>query len=298
LHKLLRHPPFRDQTLAKAADRRSLVLEYLRQIGINAGSKRIGVVDVGWQGRLQNSLSQIMNSSLELSEVELSGYYYCLRRSSAQQHPASAKWSFTRGLSLFQNDSLMEVFTAADHGSVRSFHRANDGGIKPVFVGDENGPALDWGLKTQQNGILAFVNHLVLSLDPDELSPWQLAIFLHMAGQKAFERFTQSPSPEEAIVYGRFLHAIDQSQGITVEVAPQYNGKWLPVLTTYAGRAQAHILWPQGTIRRSRRSSAGLFLMAYKVYLWLISIRRLLRKVWSELLNGELPRSFPPPLRT
>lgn len=61
-----------DEIRRVAVGERSILLDYFRHVGI-LEKKRIGIVDVGWHGTLQDSISTLL--SLSGRKAEIRGYY-------------------------------------------------------------------------------------------------------------------------------------------------------------------------------------------------------------------------------
>jgi predicted HAD superfamily hydrolase len=246
--------------LSKSAARRSTVLEYLRQEGLTNGS--FAIVDIGWHGRLQTALADIVKHSTD-PYPPLTGFYFGLR--SIPDARAGSFDVFVEDSSRI-NETILEAFCAADHGSVVGFSFAANGRVEPDLAQPLNLEALQWGLPLQQAAIESFARNLTQTLDGIELDPEELAAHLKRTSLKAFSMFTNRPSVTEAEAFGRLRHAEDQTHSNPVEIAEDLGIRSLfEVLLSKRPRTKLKTLWLEGCFVRTT-NSAGLGIMLTRFF--------------------------------
>jgi hypothetical protein len=255
LAALLRDPEVEPLLLANAAARRRTTLGYLRQEGLFDGGP-IGMVDVGWHGRLQRSLHRLLVA--EGAPPPLGLYLGLVSRPADLPPDALHAWLAQAAT---VNPVLLEIFCAADHGTTRGYEAGPDGRLRPVLAEAVDRRVLDWGLAALQDGAVAFAGELAAALarHPDHgPEAWEGA--LRQAAPAAFDLFRREPDPAEAEAFGSFPHADGQTHDAWAECAPRP-----PLLgrlrlglglrdPAYAGH------WPEGSVRRGGGAVAeGLF---------------------------------------
>jgi len=249
---LLRDPEVEAKLLASAAERRRAALGYLRQEGLLEPGPQ-AMVDLGWHGRLQQSLQRLLEMGLgEGRAPDLTGYYLALVSRPPGFGPDAMRTYIRESRTVERlNPVLFEIFCAADHGTVRRYTRRPDGSFTAELAGATDEPVLSWGLRTLQDGTMAFVSELAGAMarmpshGPDA---WVDA--LRDAGTASFDLFRVDPSEEEAEVFGAFPHADGQSHDFRGECAPPVGP--LTRLRLGLGLKDAAYggHWPEASVRR------------------------------------------------
>jgi FMN phosphatase YigB (HAD superfamily) len=253
LAALLQDPEVTDLLLRGAAVRRRFALSYLAQQGLLDGGP-VAIVDIGWHGRLQRSLQQLLEQGAppDRPAPELHGFYFGLK-SQPPELPAGAIHSFVGEDSALNrlNPVLLEIFCAADHGTVRRYVPGRHGRIDAELAASSDERALDWGLATLQRAITAVTEELDHALARAPRQPLETWVeLLRDAGLAAFDLFRRDPTTEEAEVFGRFPHADGQLHDSWEDCAPPARGLQLLRLglglrdPEYAGH------WPEASVRR------------------------------------------------
>jgi len=265
LNRLLEDPEAEAAILDSAARHRALALDYFRTEGLFE-AVRPGLVDIGWQGRLQRSLCRMMQTEAPEFHTRLHGYYLGLRRHAAFEEGGRFKaFSAPRRTELLAAGSagvwaLVEVFTTADHGSLRRFERAPDGHVRPVLIESGFQEPLEWGAMVQQDAIVAYARELC---DAAKLGGLELdgeADGFKQAALQAFERFAAHPDRDEADAYGAYPEFSDQQHATGAELAsalrPVSVLPFLAMPEAFFGRG----VWHAGMLARSVPSAlrAGL----------------------------------------
>jgi FMN phosphatase YigB (HAD superfamily) len=129
---------YRWEILKVCQRNRHALYNYLKQIGLNPGSK-VALVDVGWNGTTQEAFELAV---CPLMDLEVFGYYFCLadtperlRREQTQRMSAminSATTSAATVASMYANRVAVELFFSAPHHSVIGL-RIGAEGVEPVL---------------------------------------------------------------------------------------------------------------------------------------------------------------------
>lgn len=250
---LLDHPDMQSLVLQNAAQARRHLLQYLRQEGFCDGTPS-AIVDIGWKGRLQSCLSRVLATDSDFaSALPMSGFYYGLAR---RPGPEAGKLLAFSQVGSSMNGPLLEIFCAADHGSVRRFTSNLAGESSPVLIEERDQQALAWGLMQQQQAIALFVDELTTCLDPLDFSPDELEACLTAGAAKVFALLTGRPNLQEATTFGGFLHANDQTHSDSRELAPAFSPadlvRWL---TGLGPRSVTKSFWAEASIVRALRGA-------------------------------------------
>jgi predicted HAD superfamily hydrolase len=257
LHQVFCDPDLQTKVLTRAAECREVALDYLRMAGVLDGGA-IGIVDIGWHGRLQVSLSRLLRSAGRSDRGGLTGFYLGLLK--RPDPMAGELHSFLDDAdpplpARIVNPSLLEVFCAADHGSVRGYRRVSESRVEPVLYASSNDLALRWGLVAQQEAIAAFSTAMIDAIATDSTDPSRWMSLLRVAAMRALTLFTRAPSREEADVFGRFQHATHQTHARAADLAPRLPlaKRWLTAAVPCSVRYEG--FWLEGSMRRSATPS-------------------------------------------
>lgn len=131
VQQLLEDADFSQALVAHVQEKRSLLLEYLKQEGLlDAGAA--GLVDIGWRGTIQD------NIALVAPHVRLSGYYLGLQRYLNPQPSSVSKAAFgpnanldLASVALIDAVAPLEIICNSDQGSVEGYMRTAHG-IKAI----------------------------------------------------------------------------------------------------------------------------------------------------------------------
>lgn len=250
LRPVLSQPPFDALIADRARTEQALCLEYLTDQGVLDAVPK-AIVDVGWKGRLQTALARMLR---EAGADAPTGFYVGLRERPDPVMSGESRTYFEGPDSLTLNPSLVELFSAADHGTTLGYERAPSGRAQPVLA-DAPRASIEWGLATLQDGICAFSASLLSSLPLLDEQPQAVSLGLRKSALASVGRVVRRPSPAEADVLGSFPHAAGQFHSDLAPLAPKVsvthliNGLLFPNSLT----AQTH--WPQATIVRSTQAN-------------------------------------------
>lgn len=252
-HILHNSPEFQTLVLERAAIARQTLVSYLNQEGIHAEA-RIAFVDIGWNGRLQRSLSQVMDIAGIKPLGGLMGFYFGLRqRLKASEEDKLFAWYYDEenDLKRFNNVVILEKFVEATHGSVIGYKKESDR-IDPVFKEEKNREALDWGLEVQQASILEFTDLLCSSmphLDKQELinpDNWTTITEILLTD------FCSKPSPLDARIFGSVSISEDQNHARSYPLAKPLTFKNCISLLMRKKPNVYNDLWIHGSLHLTR----------------------------------------------
>jgi predicted HAD superfamily hydrolase len=185
-----------------AEQKREVLKAYLQQEKMLDG-QAFGLVDVGWRGSLQISLENAFEIFGTRNPV---GFYFALDKpTGGLKHKGEAvAFFFNLNNSVgLRNDidyryvSAMEVFCAGCEGTTLDYTLQADGSVVPRLKHINNQPALDWGLKSFQQSVIAFVHHLV-ERSPSDISFDISPKLLREALDELFLTFNNTPTQQEA----------------------------------------------------------------------------------------------------
>lgn len=192
---------------------------YFQQEGINDGDK-FGLVDIGWNGRLQRSFSNLLAANSMYPDGGVYGFYFGLSRR-LKACPTDELLTYFCDVSgawqrdAFINKALLEVFVAADHGGTSKFQKI-DGRYSPVLRSENNDSAINWGLTLQQDAVDFFAHQLTQNLQPEDC---KIEHFVK-ASEMILRTMTMFPSQDEANVFGSFQTTEDQNDSISYDLSP------------------------------------------------------------------------------
>lgn len=245
----------RDLVLRCTAERRRTCLAYLRsQSLLDPG--QIGIVDIGWRGRLQRSLCRIVSTVEEQFEHRLCGFYVDLTGERIVDSGQMDTFSSLCPNSQFNWASrgpLFEVFCAAGHGTVRRYDLEADGNASPTLDGDRNPAAEGWGLAVQQDAVVAFAKEALHGFRLARINPLEHIDLLAGAALKIVMTFVDTPRRPEADAFGSFEHAYDEQHERLEEIAGRIDFRPHALLKRLGPsyRLRRISYWPEASITRS-----------------------------------------------
>lgn len=255
LKQVLRSKAVSNALRDHARNYREKVLAYLKQEGALTGTS-LNIVDIGWNGRIQDSLVRVLNGT----SIFVNGFYFGLKRYS---HPSSAqrKTAFFYSKNSprkFRNlgdkmNGILEVFASADHGSTKGYH-FDDGTERwlPTLYEWEEQTAKALGLVEFRKGIVAFaVEYASLSRFFDysgcQVEEIRTSLYLLMKG------FFHQPEAQEASLVGSVRWTSDQSSHIFRSFAPplSFREAIRYVFTPQSGKRMLITSWVEGSMAQS-----------------------------------------------
>ncbi len=202
LRGVMEAPEVLERVADRAREKRRVLLSYLAQEGV-VSSEPWGLVDLGWYGSLQNALSRLVAS---VGGSPPNGFYFallngaiadaCGARREAYYFDERTRSGYLRAVP--DVIPLMEMFCAADHGTVVDFVE-RDGRVDPILKEAGNEPVIDWGLPVVRQAITSFTEHLLV--DAAYVNPWA---DVRSATTDVLRSFWVNPSRAVAEVWGSF----------------------------------------------------------------------------------------------
>lgn len=267
-HKLceLLHDPEFLALLSISSNRAyELALEYFIQEGLLDNKQNpIAIVDVGWHGRLQRSIDNILTKA-NYSADQIYGYYFglfkqCVYPENNRVHGFACSPFFEENPNAWIKDypSLIELFLAADHPSVHAYAR-NNGKILPIFHKSNNNSRR---ILDRQEAILAYTTRYCAISTLINRKLIDHSIF----AISAFKNFLKTPSASQALVFFEDQHSEQQFESNFVPFI-----KFLNLKDTFYRNDGRWGIWPEGSHAVCHR-------------LWLYKTRKVALKVIRHLI--------------
>ena len=251
------HPKLRKLALERAAQRRELVIDYLRQERATDG--RNGLVDFGGVGSQMRALHTVLTEAgAERPKMFLVGLDDPVQ-AGLDPPVGTPPWLEDTECYLYDHrrvqgvlrdrgfGTCVQMFCAADHGTVTGYER-RDGMVSAVLSETRDDELITWGLPTLRAAITAFTEHLLLDpvcidLDADVREP----------GTAVTDLFWHDPTVAEAKAWGAFPFEGAQAAGTSRQhLAHRYG--WSGVLRGLRDRTFPNLGWMhwyEGSLRLS-----------------------------------------------
>jgi len=250
----------------RAAEARESLRIYLETQGVLA-AETIGLVDLGWNGRLQRSLSRMLRVSAPTRERRIHGFYFALRK--ADREAESGQFHPYCGPEIVEHRAygmLMELFCSAVHGGLLGFARNGDGSVKPMLVQEEDRAVLDWGLRILDRAILTAAENLLAAGAKMKMSAAEVGSALREPAAKTLNLLADRPTHQEAEAFGSFPFTYDQHHAEVFQMAPAYSAsRVLAMFLPASIRAKGRTMWIEATLVRSLGRWAPLALPLFGV---------------------------------
>jgi hypothetical protein len=240
---------------------------YFREVGLlDPAYKRVGIVDVGWVGRVQRSLESISRKS-GLDPERIHGFYLGLAVGSVHASGdrcvgmlADPNRAELTGSDQWVNAhrGMFEFFLRADHPTTVGYRVDGDGRHVPIF-GAPLSDSTKLEIQRKQDAIMAFVDRfcrleaLVGPALADALSP----------ADTQMRRLLERPTKEEARVFVAGRHSEHQVERDLAQMvrSPSIADAFRRHDTKRFG------LWPEGSFALSAAP-------------WLFKLRRFVVRIW------------------
>jgi hypothetical protein len=269
--KLIQNNESRVKLVEKAAEARSLYLEYLSQEGWQDGTT-FGLVDVGWRASIVGTLSSILS---ETSINEPHRYYFFGLNSEAYRiaGPGSVErlrpWLFDGSAGsgylpeLQAICTLMEMFCAGAHGAVIGLNRLG-GRIEPVLA-SETSPMQEWGLASIRETIYAFTDIFVEMLH-STIDLIDMDADVRRSVNQALRLFWLHPTVDEVREWGTFPVETSLNNGVVKTLAERvgFRELWTACRSRKFCIRSEHG-WGKGTAVQSRWPIRVLLTAAWRI---------------------------------
>jgi len=245
---LYNDPEIREQVLKISKIKRELTLEYLKQEGFKK-SGRIGVVDIGWKGRLQTSLSRILYNNGIYPESGITGFYVGLARKPSFMNDTYYVFFDDTYSHILRFPFLYELFTSATHGMCLGYQKTKSG-IVPVLKEEMSTEMINWGLEVQHKTTSYFTCFLT-----NNLMKYHVPIsHQQKISEILLNLFFNCPTKGEAMVYGMIKHYPDQEEQEKIDICTKLSPlEFLIVLLLGARKTERLLhkklpLWIEGSM--------------------------------------------------
>ena len=245
---LLGSAGFRAQVEKIVVEKREVALQYFEQEGL-FDQTPWAIVDLGWHGRLQQSLEKLLGMKRLTLTV---GLYFGLYADA----PALAKlckasyldWDLRcppESKDIPSLVFLMESFCTAPHGSTVGYRREPDGCIVPDCRQHGFEPLKTWGIYMVHSTVDEFAQKLEGLRLPEEILNWDTKpALLQMLGT-----FSRDPLAVEARAWGAFPYEDEQAGNVRERLTVPFKLTWenLKIALTYGDQrflpASWNVLW-------------------------------------------------------
>jgi predicted HAD superfamily hydrolase len=249
LKQAFQDPRIADKIIAKAESYRQKAISYFQQEGMGDGTK-FALVDIGWRGTSQTSLSKLLSIAKIYPEEGVTGFYLGVKNPVTPFQKDVNLGYFFHPNSPLERSSLLykemlELFTYADHPSTTAYEWI-DNIYQPVFREQLNKSALDWGITVQQQAIVIFAEYLTDVIASHECA----SDYFHEIIEKLLNIFMFSPTRAEAEAYGSFQFSSNITEDFFFEFAQVYDRKDLMHLFQYL-RGGVYPAWLPALVKRS-----------------------------------------------
>ncbi len=230
LRRLFETPSFVEEVESIVESQASLLKSYLKQCGVNGGG-RIGVVDIGWRGTIQDNIALIV------PEAHFFGMYLGLRRVINEQPENVSKAAYgpdentlSEPSLLFTNFAAMELLCNSPFGSVIGYN-ITDGCTNPQrHVDGEENLAYEDFVQPFQQGVLIAAKHWESYLERYMVSSNELhAISMHIwdtlrraPGEGLVDVYLRTPQPD-LFCYGERFNRSQYPSLSTIFLSPISN---------------------------------------------------------------------------
>jgi FMN phosphatase YigB (HAD superfamily) len=240
---------------------RALLLDYLRAKGFFT-CRRIGLVDIGWKGSIQDNLVRAAREAAGCPSVH--GIYFGLVRSagdSQNNHKHGFFADSARGdwieQAIFKNGSVFEMFASARHGAVVGYRRTGGaaGRARPVVrIDDHERRNIATHFAPVLRGVEDYFRQFLdvaplIRAAADDLRPYVL---------DQLRRYILYPTLAEARAFLKYSHV--ESFGVFGVSTYEFKGSWRSLLLGGSPlgiprrllAALQRQFWAEAVLRRSR----------------------------------------------
>jgi predicted HAD superfamily hydrolase len=208
--------------LSMVAIYREQAVGYFKQEGMADGVP-FATVDIGWSGKSQRSLSNLLAAGKIHPDTGLRGFFFGLL-SSTQAFPSDQLIPYflnvnDRSERYFLCDpQILELFMAGDHGSTVRYEKQNERYV-PILRSEKNESGIAWGVLVQHQAVTDFAKYLTKNLEPQECK----SEYFQMITENLLDKFIYSPSKDESEAFGKQPFSRHQTETRFYDLAPAYN---------------------------------------------------------------------------
>jgi predicted HAD superfamily hydrolase len=249
----------------KARAEREIVRDYLVHCGMRDG-RRIAVVDIGWRGTMQRSITDILNMA-EIRPNIIGLYLGTIATATADPHYPHAGYLFHMGLPeensgvLMKGVEVAELLFSAVEGSIMRIDRGPDDAFVAIrqsdVVSDED---RNRAIQLLQEGAMQFVQDYVALRHhfPNLRVPREVAM-------AQLKRTILTPTRVEARLIGDLPHSVALGDLPKRPIAPAYSLLTLLKRPDTTRRAWRRDLWKIGRDRRASPLQRVIFRLLSRI---------------------------------
>lgn len=244
-NELLSNSLLKSKIESEARAYRETTICYFEQEGL-LKDERIGFVDIGWRGTLQDAIFRILKS--RKPDFQLTSYYLAVTYFSAgtsrknRKVPAYMFPTIRAG-----KGPILELLLQCEHGTTLRYQENNTGRFEPVL----KSPSVhleEWGLDNYKKGIRTFSRTLSQSLaaNPDIETTYAAItpILIEMI---------EDATPEVAATLGDLFYSGNIEESNIRVFAPPFNvSQALRYIISSRKRRSSYTQWFDGSYSRSR----------------------------------------------
>jgi predicted HAD superfamily hydrolase len=245
---LLSSAEFRVEVERLVSVRRNIALQYFKQEGL-FDENPCAIIDLGWHGRLQQSLERLIGSKRANGIVGLYFGLYADSPALSRQSTASyLNWDLRKPPDSKDIPSLvflMESFCTAPHGSTVGYRRSANGLIVPEFRDSNFKPLKTWGINTVHAVVEKYAERFGELTLSEKIIKWDSRPALI----RILGTFSRNPLAAEARAWGAFPYEDEQSGAVRERLTVPYALTWdnLRIAFTFGDRrllpASWNVLW-------------------------------------------------------
>lgn len=265
----------RNKIIEKANCKRKIAIEYLIQEGFEK-NKKIGIVDVGWRGRQQVSLSKILDAGGIYPETGIYGFYISLVNP-VKPYKEDKFFEFLKHEHypdiIYGYLEIYETFLRATHGSCIDYEKNTcSGSVMPVCRDISRQDLLI--NEVIQEGAISFVDKFDKHIFEELINIHEQMgreIFSHLMDKFSY------PEKEDALAFKYIKVFEDQEESVPYNLVDKIGLRELWIILR-KGRIPDRYMWIEGSIALSFDRLSILILK-------LFHLRKRVARVIKELLK-------------
>ncbi|MCL2363877.1 MAG: hypothetical protein FWC71_04350 [Defluviitaleaceae bacterium] len=248
---------------------------------------KFAIVDSGWRGSIQEAFGKLYKHFFNRSPSDVTGFYFGMLRTPFRSTGKYFSYYFSPDVNFYRLKGfcidLFECLCAANHGRVVGYTQEKDGiRMVPVFAEEMLECSSSWDAGKQIELCIAYTKIFASQNCKTTTLPNTQII------DKLFKIFMNSPSREEAVVYGAIPFSRSVIENNVGTLARTLSDDELKTYTfTHRIKTKiirqpkmncAPVFWHQGSAVLSnasvlRKLDMKLLLFAYRLKVWLKSLR-------------------------
>ncbi|MFR8070732.1 MAG: hypothetical protein ACLU79_15910 [Clostridium sp.] len=234
-------------------------IQYLQQEGLT-DNEHFAIVDTGWVGSMQESLSELL-SYYKKKPIVTEGFYVGLFQTPKDSFQKYYPYLFSSNRGLWEkvrfNNNLLECMCGATDGMTVGYEKVNNI-WKPRFASVHNLNSDRWDIEANHALVVQYAECMCCSNTIFDITYRESK---KITG-KLMEAFMMHPTKDEAESYGRYLFSDDMTEKGVLELAPSleklelFGEDFIPKILKRLFikdimKKQTKSYWIEGSIKRS-----------------------------------------------